>query len=155
MFEINEGLYPGTVLRSVMPKDIPALMKLERSVRDCEGFNRWISPRWIHEITANNIWGIEQNGNMIYVVGFVHKKPEHVIDVIKLTAGAVGQPLTARLIQVGGVVLRKAGIESIRGRCAKRLLEFYQKHDFKVIGVLPHYFGPDVEGYGIERRIVA
>ena len=151
--EIHKELFPGTLLRTATHADIPQLMRLEASVEDTSGFNKWNVARWLYEIQTNYVWLIEQNLEVVFVVGFIHNKERAEADVIKLTASPVGRPLTGRLILAGAEWLQQLGIGRIRGRCAEHLLDFYKKLGFNEIGEIPHYFGVGVPAYSLERLL--
>lgn len=154
--EMKVELYPGVDLRTAVLADVERLFQLDKSVTSREGFNRWAVSRWIYEVNNNHVWIIENDkgaAGLIYAVGFIHDKKEHSIDVIKLTAAPTGVPLTAKLLQVGGQLLKEWNVEVIKGRCPSGLLEFYKRLGFEVIGDMPHYYGVGVMGYSIERRL--
>ena len=148
---IKKEIFPGTVLRSAGPRDIPQLMRLEASVEDVSGLHKWNIQRWLYEVNTNYVWLIEQGLEAVYVVGFIHNKEKAEIDVIKLTAGPTGKPFTSKLIQHGAQVVMSMGVTRIRGRCAEHLLDFYGKLGFVQVGIIPHYFGLNTPAYSIER----
>lgn len=152
-FEIRKDVFAGTVLRNAVQTDIPQLMRLEASVEGIDGFNKWNIARWTYEISNHTVWVIEQNRELIYVIGFIHDPEKREIDVIKLTAGAVGRPWTSKIIQYGAPVVSKEGVQKIRGRCADHLRDFYSKLGFIETGTIPHYFGLDIPAYCIERML--
>lgn len=148
---MRKELFPGTVLRNAISADIPYLLMLENGLDDVVGLAKWNIPRWVYEVEHNYVWLIEQGGQMIYVVGFIHDQQKQEIDVIKLTASPVGKPLTGRLILAGAEWLQQHGVLRIKGRCAEHLLDFYKKLGFVEIGELPHYFGAGIPAYSLER----
>lgn len=148
---ISRQIYQGAVLRTAVLADIPMLVQMERGIDIVPGFNRWNITRWMHEINTNYVWVIEQGHEIIYTIGFIMSIEDQEIDVIKLSASAVGRPLTGKLILAGAGWLQERGIRKIRGRCAEGLKEFYKKMGFNETGELPHYFGLDTSGFSIER----
>lgn len=150
---VHQKLYEGALLRTAQQTDVPRLMALERSIDDIVGLAKWNLVRWVYEINKNYVWLIELGQDIIYVIGFILDQEKQEIDVIKLTAAAIGKPLTGRLILAGSEIVSKLGAKKIRGRCHEHLLDFYKKMGFNSVGEIPNYFGVGIPAYSIERMI--
>lgn len=149
---MDRDFWPGTRLRDAALIDAAALLQLERSIDDLHETQRWSLPRWLAEISKNYVWVIEQQGaGIVYAIGFVIDG--EVCDVIKLISNSVGRTFTGRVISEGMGFVREQGARIIKGRCAKELIEFYQRQGFQVTGEMPNYFRVGVSAWSIERPV--